>query len=97
VVCRNVLLTAERSRKRDGLLAATEQDLARLQARVQIGKAPGAVLGRRKVPKHFIIADLTTLTGNTVRFGAERTETLFAVPSELQRWGFDLLGLSLTA
>jgi hypothetical protein len=64
VVCRNPLLALERARKRDELLAATETDLAQLQARVQrrrkplrgageIGKALGAVLGRRKMAKHF--------------------------------------------
>ena len=64
VVCRNPLLADERTRKRAELLAATETDLARIQARVQraknplrgaaeIGKAVGAVLGKRKMAKHF--------------------------------------------
>ncbi len=75
VVCRNPLLAAERSRKRDALLAATEQDLGRIQARVQrarqplrgaaeIGKALGAVLGHRKVGKHFD----TTITEDSFSF-----------------------------
>ena len=66
VVCKNPLLAGERTRKRDELLAATEKDLARIQLRVQrtskplrgageIGKAVGAVLGKRKMPKHFIL------------------------------------------
>jgi hypothetical protein len=66
VVCRNPLLAAERARKRDALLAATEKELARIQSRVQrarrplrgaaeIGRALGAVLGQRKVGKHFEI------------------------------------------
>jgi Transposase DDE domain len=67
VVCRNPALAAERSRKRNELVAATEQDLGRIQARVRrarqplrgadkIGQAVGAILGRRKVAKHFQIA-----------------------------------------
>src|SRR5271154_4765500 len=35
VVCQNPLLAEERTRKRDELLAATEKDLGRIQARVQ--------------------------------------------------------------
>jgi len=40
VVCRNPLLAAERARKRDELLAATEADLARIQTRVQRVRLP---------------------------------------------------------
>jgi hypothetical protein len=68
VVCRNPLLAAERARKRDELLAATERDLARIRSRVQrtrnplrgaaaIGQALGAVFGQRKMAKHFDIAE----------------------------------------
>jgi transposase len=64
VVCRNPLLADERSRKRRELLAATEQDLIEIQARVRrakrplrgkekIGLAVGAVLNHHKVGKHF--------------------------------------------
>jgi transposase len=64
IVCRNRELAAERTRKRDELLAATEQELARIEARVrrkgsplrgaaQIGLAVGAVLDGRKMAKHF--------------------------------------------
>jgi hypothetical protein len=60
-------LAEERTRKRAELLAATEQELIRIQARVQraskklrgaaaIGQAVGAVLGRRKMAKHFQIS-----------------------------------------
>src|SRR5438270_2619646 len=66
VVCKNPLLGQERARKRSELLAATEKELSRIQARVQraskklhgaaaIGQAVGAVLGRRKMAKHFQI------------------------------------------
>jgi hypothetical protein len=64
IVCRNPLLAAERARKRGELLDATEAELRRIQDRVRrprqrlkgaaaIGRAVGAVVGRRKVAKHF--------------------------------------------
>jgi Transposase DDE domain len=67
IVCRNPALAEERARKRSELLEATEQALARIQARVRrarqplrgaakIGLAVGAILGRRKVAKHFQIS-----------------------------------------
>ncbi len=66
VVCRNSDLAAERSRKREELLAATERDLARVQAAVLRRRAPlrgaaeialavGAVINRHKMAKHFEI------------------------------------------
>ena len=66
VVCRNPDLAAERSRKREELLAATERDLARIQAAVVRRRAPlrgaaevalavGAVINRHKMAKHFEI------------------------------------------
>jgi len=66
VVCRNPDLAAERSRKREELLAATERDLARVQAAVVRKRAPlrgaaeialavGAVINRHKMAKHFEI------------------------------------------
>src|SRR5713101_5379398 len=67
VVCKNPLLAAQRARKRAELLAVTENDLARIEARVQrarkplrgaaaLGQAVGAVLGRRHMAKHFQIS-----------------------------------------
>lgn len=64
VVCRNPALAAERGRKRQELLSATEQDLRAIQDRVRrarnplkgaaaIGEAVGAILGKRKMAKHF--------------------------------------------
>jgi hypothetical protein len=64
VVCRNPDLAAERARKREELLAATERDLARIQAAVtrkrqplrgaaEIALAVGSVIHRHKVAKHF--------------------------------------------
>ena len=66
IVCRNPDLAAERARKREALLAATERELSRIQAQVQrkhsairsaaeIGMAVGAVLDARKMAKHFAV------------------------------------------
>jgi hypothetical protein len=65
IVCRNKALAAERARKREDLLAATEAELAKIEARVQrgalqgkdkIGLKAGAVVGKRKMAKHFELA-----------------------------------------
>lgn len=62
VVCRNPLVAAERSRKREQLLATTEALLAPLKQRVEAGTlsgqaeialAVGQVIAKRKVKKHF--------------------------------------------
>src|SRR5207237_1524331 len=66
IVCRNPALAEERARKRGELLEASERDLRQIQARVRrakrplrgaarIGLAVGAVMGRRKMAKHFHI------------------------------------------
>ena len=67
IVCRNPLLAAERRRKREALLGATERDLSRvklaaerkrapLRGKAQIGLDVGAVLDKHKMGKHY---DLT--------------------------------------
>jgi len=67
IVCRNKALAAERARKREELLAATEAELVRIEASVKRQRAPlqgadkigpkaGAVLGKRKMAKHFELA-----------------------------------------
>jgi hypothetical protein len=67
IVCKNPLLAADRARKRQELLAATERDLASIATAIQRAKRPlrgsaaiglrvGKVLGRYKVGKHFTIA-----------------------------------------
>ena len=67
IVCRNKALAIERARKREDLLAATEAELARIEASVKRQRAPlqgadkiglkaGAVLGKRKMAKHFELA-----------------------------------------
>lgn len=62
VVCRNPLVAAERARKREELLRATERDLEEIRERVEagtlsgaaeIGLAVGPALKRYRVKKHF--------------------------------------------
>jgi transposase len=62
IVCRNPLVAAERTRKRDSLLDATDRTLSEIAERVRnktlageaaIGLAVGAVWNRYKVKKHF--------------------------------------------
>jgi hypothetical protein len=64
VACKNPFLEAERARKRESLLAATEADLAKIAAACARARAPlrgkdkiavrvDRVLSRRKVAKHF--------------------------------------------
>ena len=70
IACLNPLLAEERRRKREALLAATEQNLGRIAREVarrtktplsaaQIGQKVGRVINRHKVGKHFevVIAD----------------------------------------
>ena len=85
VVCRNPDLAAERSRKREELLAATERDLARIQAAVARRRAPlrgaaeialavGAVINRHKMAKHFeieISAEAFNFARKTAEIAAE--------------------------
>src|ERR1700730_11792778 len=60
--CRNRDLAAERARKREALLVATERELARIQAQVrrkgaavEIGLAVGEVVNAKKMAKHFAL------------------------------------------
>jgi hypothetical protein len=66
VACKNPFLEAERARKRESLLAATEADLAKIAAACTRARAPlrgrdkiavraDRVLRRRKVAKHFTV------------------------------------------
>ena len=85
VVCKNPLLAEERARKRAELLAATDNELASIAARVQrarsplrgaaaIGQAVGAVLGRRHMAKHFQISitdDTFSFAQNPLSIAAE--------------------------
>jgi hypothetical protein len=79
VVCRNPLLAAERKRKREELLQATEKELEKvavatrrarnsLRGRALIGLRVGRVLGRFKMGKHF------KLEITEERFGYQRDQ-----------------------
>jgi len=100
VVCKNPLLAEQRARKREELLAATEADLARIRARVErtkqplrgaaeIGCAVGAVIGRRKMAKHFE----TVITNDTFSFARKRDQ----IETEARLDGIYVLRTSLTA
>ena len=63
ICCKNPFLAADRARKREDLLAATEKDLEKIQASVASGRLKGAgtigeragkVINKRKVGKHFL-------------------------------------------
>jgi hypothetical protein len=83
VACRNPVLAAERARKREDLLAATEKLLAPIQARVQAGKLAGAgpigvevgkVISKYKTSKHFAVTitdDSLTITRSQDQIDAE--------------------------
>jgi hypothetical protein len=72
VACRNPVLAADRARKREDLLAATEKLLAPLIARVQAGRLAGAaeigmevgkVITTYKTGKHFTVTITDTTLG----------------------------------
>src|SRR6266481_4958219 len=83
IVCRNRALAAERARKREDLLAATERDLTRIAAVVarkrqplrgtaEIGLEVGAVINKHKMAKHFTL-DITDTRFSFARKTAEIT------------------------
>ena len=97
IVCRNPLVGAQRARKREELLTATETDLALIMARVdrgtllgaaQIGLAVGPALKRYRMKKHFQI-EITDMT-----FTYTRDTTGIAEEAALD--GFYILRTSLT-
>ncbi len=101
VVCRNPHVARERARKREALLTATEQELAKVKASVDnprgrlhgkpaglIGERAGRVINRYKVAKHF---QLTIADG---RFAYARNEQQIAAEAALD--GFYVLRTSVT-
>ncbi|MGO9971607.1 MAG: IS1634 family transposase [Solirubrobacteraceae bacterium] len=98
VVCRNPLIAAQRTRKRNELLAATETDLAEIAKRVtngtltgadQIGLAVGPAVKRYKMKKHFEL----TITDTTFTY-QRKTEQ---INEEAALDGFYILRTSLSA
>jgi hypothetical protein len=104
VVCRNPDLAAERTRKREDLLAATERDLAPIQAAVarkrdplrgtaEIALAVGKVINRHKMAKHFDL-DITDagfgFTRKTAAIAAEAaTDGVYVIRTSLPKEVFD--------
>jgi hypothetical protein len=104
IVCRNHALAAERARKREDLLQATERDLARIAAAVrrkrqpltgkaEIGMAVGAVIGKHNMAKHFAleIADSAfAFARKTAEIAAEAAlDGLYAVRTSLPPTALD--------
>jgi transposase len=95
LVCRNPLVAAERARKRDDLLTATEAALAPIKAldagtlgeAAAIALAVGQVIGTRKVKKHF------QLTIEDGRFDYERKQAQIEAEAALD--GFYVLRTNL--
>jgi hypothetical protein len=100
IVCRNKALAQERARKREELLAATEKELAKIAASVKRGRNPlagadkiglkaGAVLGRRKMAKHFDLA----ITGASFTYSRNQA----SIQKEAALDGFYVLRTSVPA
>ena len=104
IVCRNPLLAAQRRRKRQELLAATEKDPAPIAAATarenrplrgaaEIGLRVGRMIHRRKVAKHFI----TAITDETFSFrrddekiaAEEALDGIYIVRSNVEPEQFD--------
>jgi transposase len=97
IVCRNPLVGAQRARKREELLAATEEDLAQIKARVdrglllgaaQIGLAVGPALKAHRMRKHFQI-EITDMNFTYTRDSV-------GIAQEAALDGFYILRTSLT-
>jgi len=98
ICCHNPVLEAERARKREDLLTATETDLAKIRASVAAGRLKdpdkigiriGKVIGKHKVGKHFI----TEVTGTT--FTWRRDQQKIAAEAALD--GVYVIRTSVTA
>jgi hypothetical protein len=98
ICCHNPVLAAERARKREELLAATEADLAKIAAAADAGRLTdpdkigirvGKVIGKHKVGKHFIL-DI-----GPGRFAWRRDEQKIAAEAALD--GIYVIRTSVTA
>ena len=100
VACKNPFLEAERARKRESLLAATEADLGKIAAACARTRAPlrgkdkiavraDRVLSRRKVAKHFT----TEITDDTIRYARDQD----SIAAEAQLDGIYVLRTSVQA
>lgn len=104
IVCRNPQLAAERARKREELLTATERDLGRIATRVarrrqalrgrtEIALAVGAIIDKYKMAKHFTLTITDTsfaFARNAARIAAEAAlDGLYAVRTSLPAAALD--------
>jgi len=104
ILCRNHALAAERARKREDLLQATERELARigtavvrkrepLRGKAEIGLAVGAVIDRHKMAKHFDLQITDTsfaFARKTAQIAAEAAlDGLYAVRTSLPETALD--------
>jgi hypothetical protein len=100
VACMNPFLEAERARKRESLLAATEADLAKIAAACARARAPlrgkdkiavraDRVLSRRKVAKHFTVQ----ITDDSIRYARDQD----SIAAEAKLDGIYVLRTSVAA
>jgi hypothetical protein len=110
IVCRNPDLAAERARKRSELIAATEKELAKVQATTLRRRAPprgkdkiglkvGAVINRRHMAKHFEL-DITdtsfAFSRKTEAIAAEAAlDGVYVIRSSLPNDGFPAAAIVL--
>lgn len=98
IACRNPLLAAERARKREDLLQATERELEKvaaatrrekraLRGKAEIGLRVGKVLGRFKMAKHFEM----TISNTAFTYGRKQE----AIEAEAALDGFYVLRTSV--
>src|SRR6266487_1463211 len=100
IACMNPFLGAERARKRESLLAATEADLGKIAAACARARAPlrgtdkiavraDRVLNRRKVAKHFTVE----ITGDSIRYARDQD----SITAEAKLDGIYVLRTSVAA
>jgi hypothetical protein len=100
VACKNPFLEAERARKRESLLAATEADLGKIAAACARARRPlrgqdkiavraDRVLARRKVAKHFTVE----ITDDSITYARDQD----SIAAEAKLDGIYVLRTSVTA
>jgi hypothetical protein len=100
IACLNPFLGAERARKRESLLAATEADLGKIAAACARARAPlrgtdkiavraDRVLNRRKVAKHFTVE----ITDDSIRYARDQD----SITAEAKLDGIYVLRTSVAA
>ena len=100
VACKNPFLAAERARKRESLLAATEADLAKIAAACARTRAPlrgqdkiavraDRVLRRRKIAKHFTVQ----ISHDSIRYARDQD----SITAEAKLDGIYVLRTSVAA